>query len=83
MDYNIFGVGAGIAGSALAHALATLSHPTARPLKIALLERSLAEPVRIVGELLQPGGMVALRTLGLRDTVDGDSYLGSVRHRLS
>lgn len=70
MDYDIVVIGAGIAGSALAHALATLPHPTERPLKIALLERSLAEPDRIVGELLQPGGMAALRTLGLRDTVD-------------
>ena len=71
MDYDILVVGAGIAGSALAHAMATVPHPTARPLKIALLERSLAEPDRIVGELLQPGGMAALRNLGLRDTVDG------------
>ncbi|KAF8596866.1 squalene epoxidase [Ceratobasidium sp. AG-I] len=71
MEYDILVVGAGIAGSALAHALAGVPHPTARPLRIALLERSLAEPDRIVGELLQPGGMAALRNLGLRDTVDG------------
>lgn len=71
MDYDILIIGAGIAGSALAHAMATVPHPTARPLRIALFERSMAEPDRIVGELLQPGGVAALRELGLRDTVDG------------
>lgn len=52
----------------MAHALATLD--AARPLRIALLERSLAEPDRIVGELLQPGGMNALKSLGLEKTTD-------------
>jgi squalene monooxygenase len=70
-EFDVVVVGAGVAGSAVAHALATLPHPTSRPLKIALLERSMAEPDRIVGELLQPGGMGALRELGLIDTVDG------------
>lgn len=31
-----------------------------------LLEQSLKEPDRIVGELLQPGGVLALEKLGLR-----------------
>ena len=44
-------VGAGIVGSALAHALLTLP----KPLQIGLVERSLSEPDRIIGELLQPG----------------------------
>lgn len=63
--YDIAIVGAGIAGSSLAHALANLRPASAPSLKIALFERSLAEPDRIVGELLQPGGMRALRSLGL------------------
>ncbi|KAG8725832.1 Squalene epoxidase, partial [Ceratobasidium sp. 423] len=67
-DYDIVIIGAGIAGSAMAHALATME--VVRPLKIALLERSLAEPDRIVGELLQPGGMDALKKLGLQDTTE-------------
>ncbi|CCO31182.1 squalene monooxygenase [Rhizoctonia solani AG-1 IB] len=67
-DYDVVIIGAGIAGSAMAHALATMQ--VVRPLKIALLERSLAEPDRIVGELLQPGGIEALKKLGLQDTTD-------------
>lgn len=63
--YDVLIVGAGIAGSALAHALSTVPRPNGKSLRIALLERSLAEPDRIVGELLQPGGVVALRNLGL------------------
>ncbi|KAJ7485535.1 squalene epoxidase-domain-containing protein [Mycena latifolia] len=61
--YDVLIVGAGVAGSALAHALSTV--PREKPLRIALLERSLAEPDRIVGELLQPGGVSALQELGL------------------
>jgi len=67
--YDVIIVGAGIAGSSLAHSLSTLSRP--KPLKIALLERSLAEPDRIVGELLQPGGVIALEQLGLESCLDG------------
>ena len=64
-QYDVLIVGAGIAGSALAHALSTVPRPNGKFLRIALLERSLAEPDRIVGELLQPGGVIALRNLGL------------------
>ena len=63
--YDAIIVGAGIAGSALAQALSTLPRQNGKPLRIALLERSLAEPDRIVGEILQPGGVIALRNLGL------------------
>jgi squalene monooxygenase len=72
LSYDIIIVGAGIAGSALAHALST-SASTSRetPLRIAVIERSLAEPDRIVGELLQPGGVTALRSLGLGDCLEG------------
>jgi len=52
-------VGAGIAGSALAHALGKQGR------RVVLVERDLREPNRIVGELLQPGGVAALRQLGL------------------
>lgn len=55
-------VGAGIAGSALAHAL---GHDGRR---VVLIERDLREPNRIVGELLQPGGLAALTQLGLQRT---------------
>lgn len=67
--YDVVIVGAGVAGSALAHALATI--PRSRPLQIALVERSFSEPDRIVGELLQPGGLQALRALGMAAAVEG------------
>lgn len=35
-----------------------------------LLERDLSQPDRIVGELLQPGGYLKLKALGLDDCVD-------------
>lgn len=70
-SYDIIIVGAGIAGSALAHALSTVSDHRSQPLRVCLLERSLVEPDRIVGELLQPGGMAALETLGLESCTDG------------
>ncbi|KAG8845212.1 Squalene epoxidase [Tulasnella sp. 330] len=70
-SFDVIIVGAGIAGPALACALASLPPKTSAPLRIALLDRSLAEPNRIVGELLQPGGMNALRELGIQDCVDG------------
>ncbi|KAI5120444.1 hypothetical protein M0805_009906 [Coniferiporia weirii] len=69
--YDVIIVGAGIAGCALAHGLATITSASrSKPLRIALLERSLAEPDRIVGELLQPGGCAALRKLGMGDCLD-------------
>lgn len=66
--YDVIIVGAGVAGCSLAHALAFT--PRKEPLRIALVERSLDEPDRIVGELLQPGGVMALRELGLEDTLE-------------
>jgi squalene monooxygenase len=69
--YDILIVGAGIAGSALAHALSTItSLSRSEPLRICLLERSLAEPDRIVGELLQPGGVMALKRLGMQECLE-------------
>jgi len=37
---------------------------------VLLLERDLSQPERIVGELLQPGGFLKLRELGLEDCVE-------------
>lgn len=39
--------------------------------RILLLERDFSEPDRIVGELLQPGGYLMLKKLGLEDCTDG------------
>jgi hypothetical protein len=38
---------------------------------VLLLERDFSQPDRIVGELLQPGGYLMLKKLGLEDTTDG------------
>lgn len=57
-------VGAGILGCALAVALGRQGR------SVLLLERSLKEPDRIVGELLQPGGVKALEQLGLSDCLE-------------
>lgn len=57
-------VGAGILGCALAVTLGRQGR------SVILLEKSLKEPDRIVGELLQPGGVRALEQLGLQDCLD-------------
>lgn len=57
-------VGAGIIGCALAVTLARQGR------SVILLERSWKAPDRIVGELLQPGGVEALTKLGLRDCLE-------------
>lgn len=68
-SYDIVIVGAGVAGCSLAHALAHTKR--AEPFKICVIERSLAEPDRIVGELLQPGGVAMLQKLDLDDCIQG------------
>eukprot|EP01134_Creolimax_fragrantissima_P008290 CFRG8290T1 len=57
-------VGAGILGATMATAAARDGR------KVTLIERDMSEPDRIVGELLQPGGLNSLTELGLGDCVD-------------
>jgi len=57
-------IGAGILGCAVAVALGNQGR------SVILLEKSLKEPDRIVGELLQPGGVAALEKLGLRECLE-------------
>lgn len=64
-DYDCAIVGAGVVGSALAFSLARSGR------KVALLERDLSLPDRIVGELLQPGGVRALKLMGLEECLEG------------
>ncbi|KAF2434487.1 SE-domain-containing protein [Tothia fuscella] len=64
-DAEVVIVGAGIVGCALAVALGKQGR------SVILLERWMKQPDRIVGELLQPGGVAALERLGLRDCLDG------------
>ena len=64
-QWDVIIIGAGIAGASLAYTLGKEGR------KVLLLERDLSEPVRIVGELLQPGGYLKLKELGLEWTVEG------------
>ncbi|KAK6336277.1 Squalene epoxidase [Orbilia brochopaga] len=64
-SFDVAIIGAGVIGNALAVALARQGRD------VLLLERDLSEPNRIVGELLQPGGVRALEQLGIADCLDG------------
>ena len=59
-------VGAGVLGTALAITLARTPHNRS----VTLLEKSLKPPDRIVGELLQPGGVSALKELGIEQCLE-------------
>ncbi|GMH45793.1 hypothetical protein BSKO_13756 [Bryopsis sp. KO-2023] len=58
-------VGAGVAGASLAYSQGKDGR------RVLLLEKDLRQPDRIVGELLQPGGYLALKKLGLEEAVQG------------
>lgn len=62
-EYDLIIVGAGVVGCAAAKAFGEDGR------KVLLLERDLSEPDRIVGELMQPGGIQALKALGMEGTV--------------
>lgn len=62
--FDVILVGAGVAGAALAYSQAKDGR------RVLLLERDLTQPDRIVGELLQPGGYVMLKKLGLAHCVE-------------
>lgn len=64
-EADVVVVGAGIFGCAIAFALANQGR------SVILLERWMHEPDRIVGELLQPGGVAALNKLGLGHCLEG------------
>ncbi|KAK9453228.1 squalene epoxidase-domain-containing protein [Dipodascopsis uninucleata] len=64
-DYDVIIVGSGVVGSALGAKMGRQGR------KVLLIERDWSEPDRIVGELLQPGGVKALEKLGLRDCLEG------------
>ncbi|CAH2044271.1 unnamed protein product [Thlaspi arvense] len=57
-------VGAGVAGAALAYALAKDGR------RVHIIERDMKEPQRFMGELMQPGGRLKLSQLGLEDCLD-------------
>lgn len=63
--YDVVIVGAGVAGSALAWYLGK------QGINVALIERDFSEPEKIIGELLQPGGVMKLEELGYTDVLNG------------
>ncbi|KAL4422281.1 hypothetical protein ABPG75_008478 [Micractinium tetrahymenae] len=63
--WDLIIVGAGVAGAAFAYQQGCSGR------RVLLLERDLAQPDRIVGELLQPGGYLLLKRLGLAHCCDG------------
>jgi squalene monooxygenase len=64
-EADVVVVGAGVFGCAMAYALAKQNR------SVLLLERWMKQPDRIVGELMQPGGLEALAKLGLQDCTQG------------
>ncbi|ODQ68380.1 SE-domain-containing protein [Nadsonia fulvescens var. elongata DSM 6958] len=64
-EYDVVIIGAGVVGPTLAVQLAKQGR------KVLIVERDLAEPDRIVGELLQPGGLKTLKKLGFGAAVEG------------
>ena len=63
-EADVVVIGAGVLGCAVAVALANQGR------SVILLEKSLKEPDRIVGELLQPGGVSALEKLGMAECLE-------------
>ncbi|KAG5381978.1 hypothetical protein BRARA_I00581 [Brassica rapa] len=64
-DADVIIVGAGVGGSALAYALAKDGR------RVHVIERDMREPVRMMGEFMQPGGRLLLSKLGLEDSLEG------------
>lgn len=69
MSFDAIVIGAGVVGPAIATALARQGQ------KVLIIERDWSEPDRIVGELMQPAGIKALRELGLAQTI---SNIGAI-----
>ncbi|KAJ4867641.1 Squalene epoxidase 4 [Raphanus sativus] len=63
-EADVIIVGAGVAGAALAYALAKDGR------RVHVIERDLKEPQRFMGELMQPGGRLMLAQLGLEDCLE-------------
>lgn len=64
MSYDAIVIGAGVVGPCLATALARQGK------KVLIIERDWSEPDRIVGELMQPAGVKALRELGMVQAIN-------------
>jgi squalene monooxygenase len=65
LPYDVCIAGAGVAGASLAAYLGR------KGIQVALIERDLSKPNKIIGELLQPGGVLELERMGLADVLEG------------
>ena len=63
-EFDVCIIGAGVAGGVLAAYLGT------NGLRVAVNEKNMAEQERMIGELLQPGGVIKLQELGLDHLLD-------------
>lgn len=63
--YDVIVVGMGICGSSLSFALGSQGK------RVLAFERDMSVPDKIIGELLQPGGVNSLTRLGLADCLHG------------
>lgn len=63
--YDVIVIGAGVVGPCIATALARQGR------KVLIVERDWSKPDRIVGELMQPGGLKGLKELGMLQAVNG------------
>ncbi len=63
--YDVCIIGAGVAGGTLAAYLGKYG------IKVCVIEKNLSEQERIVGELLQPGGVQMLKDMGLKELLEG------------
>ncbi|CAK9304225.1 unnamed protein product [Gordionus sp. m RMFG-2023] len=77
-DADIIIVGSGVIGSVMAAVLGRKNY------KVIVIERDFKQPSRIVGELLQPGGVDALKKLELESCLEGidaqSSYGYTIHH---
>ncbi|KAF1961974.1 squalene monooxygenase [Byssothecium circinans] len=76
-EADIVIVGAGVLGCAAAVAFGKQGR------SVILLEKNLKEPDRIVGELLQPGGVNALEKLGMRECLEDIDAIPCYGYRVS
>ncbi len=63
-QFDVCIIGAGVAGGVMAAYLGR------NGLRVAVVEKNMAEQERMIGELLQPGGVIKLRELGLEHLLD-------------
>ncbi|CDK24829.1 unnamed protein product [Kuraishia capsulata CBS 1993] len=68
-DYDVIVIGAGVVGPCLATIMARQGR------KVLIVERDWSMPNRIVGELLQPGGLNALKEMGMIGAI---SHIGAI-----